>query len=108
MGTQWWRRDFWYWLAVVLAAGLIAYMLIRTAQVDTQLNNQFQQLGSELGAQHAGATRVADYRYVADMQSKLYWPNEPQYVQAIPQANRVYILDDDTLKQFAGYKPGSR
>jgi hypothetical protein len=104
MGTKWWRRDFWYWLAVLLAAGLIAYMLVRTAQMD----NQFEQLGSELVSKHASATRVADYRYVADMHSKLYWPNEPQYVQAIPKDNRVYILDDDTLKQFAGYKPGRK
>jgi hypothetical protein len=104
MGTSWWRRDFWYWLAVVLVAGLIGYMLVRTAQMD----NQFQQLGSELGAKHAAATRVADYRYVADMYSKLYWPNEPRYVEAIPKENRVYILDSDTLKQFAGYKPGSK
>lgn len=102
MGNRWWRRDFWYWLALLLAAGLIVYMLVRAGQLD----NQFQQLGSELGAKHASATRVADYRYVADMQRKLYWPNEQRYVDAIPKENRVYILDDETLQQFAGYKPG--
>lgn len=104
MGIKWWRRDFWYWLVAVLTAGLLAYMLIRAGQ----MGNQFQQLGSELGAKHAAATRVADYRYVGDMRRKLYWPNERRYVEEIQKENRVYILDDDTLKQFAGYQPGGR
>jgi hypothetical protein len=104
MNMRWWRRDFWYWVVLLVVAGLLAWMFIRTGQV----GNQFQQLGTELGQQRAGATRVAEYKYVVDLKTKRYWPNEPRYAQAIDSANRVYVQDDATMKQWTGYKPGPK
>jgi hypothetical protein len=104
LGKTWWQRDFWRWLVLFIAAGLIAYMFISAGR----MSNQFSQLGSELGAQRAEATRVAEYKYVVDLEHKLYYPNEPQYVQAIAREYRVYVVDDETIKQWVGYKPGPR
>ncbi len=99
-----WRQDYWWWLVLLIAAGLIGYMLIRAGE----MSNQFHQLGTELGAQRATVTRVADYKYVVDLQHQLYYPNQPQYVQAIPSQYQVFVEDDETIKQWTGYKPGPR
>jgi hypothetical protein len=104
MNLRWWRRDFVYWLLLLIVAGLLSAVFIRTGQV----NNQFQQLGSELGQQRANAARVSEYKYVVDLQTKRYWPNQPQYAQAIDSKYRVYVLDEETIKQWIGYKPGPK
>lgn len=59
--------------------------------------------------QKAGVPHSAeDYKYVADSRRQLYWPNTAKYINRIPKANRVWILDDATLAQFRGYHPGER
>lgn len=102
VAKTWWRKDFVWWLVLLFAAGCFAYLFLNAGR----MGNQFRELGSELGAQRASATRVAEYKYVVDLEHKLYYPNAPQYVIAIPREHRVYVLDDATIRQWAGYKPG--
>jgi hypothetical protein len=64
--------------------------------------------GDKLVSQGGVPAGVKDYKYVADSRAMLYWPNKPRYANAIPKANRVWIEDDATLKQFAGYVAGQR
>ena len=104
MPKHWWRREFWYWVILLVVAGVLAYMFIRAGQ----MANQFEQLGTELGQQRAEAARVSEYKYVVDLRTKRYWPNEPRYAQAIDREYRVYVMDDETIRQWVGYKPGPK
>lgn len=70
--------------------------------------NQYAQLGEALGERAMQNAAVREFKYVADSRRALYWPNEERYVEAIPQASRVWIRDDETLAEFKGYKPGPR
>ena len=63
-----------------------------------------RQIGKGLGGLSGGQAR--DYRYVADMHRMLYWRNTPANVRKVPKDSRVYILDDESLAQFAGYRRG--
>ena len=87
-------------------AALIGYMFLAGGRLGGV--NQFQQIGSELGQQVSKGRIPQSYKWVGDSQEKLYWPNEPRYVNDIPRSRRVYILDDKTLGEFKGYKPGPR
>ncbi|MBA4358834.1 MAG: hypothetical protein C0405_14035 [Desulfovibrio sp.] len=104
MERIWKRKEFWYWVILAAVAGLLAFMMLRLGE----MNNQFRELGTELGATRAGATRVADYKYVVDLERKLYWPNEPRYSMSIDSKYRVYVQDEETMRQWVGYKPGPR
>lgn len=67
---------------------------------------QYQQFNQELQRVQQDVRLPGEYEYVADMETRLYWPYEKKYVDAIPRERRVYILDAGTLEQFKGYKPG--
>jgi hypothetical protein len=67
---------------------------------------QFRQAGEEMGQLVGEGTVPGSYMYVADVQTKLYWPNRKKYADAIPSDRRVYIKDAETLKEFKGYKAG--
>jgi hypothetical protein len=105
MAPRGWRREYWYWVLLIAAVVLVGYMFLRSSG---PAGGQFGQIGKELGEVRQGAARVGDYEFVADTSTKQYWPNKPRYVNAIARENRVYILDGETLKQFAGYRPGPK
>jgi hypothetical protein len=89
-------------LALVAAVALVLIY----GQRCSGAGGQYAQLGQEMQGRLESGTIPASYAYVADVGTKQYWPNAPRYVDAIPQARRVYILDAATLAEFKGYEPG--
>ena len=88
--------------AVVAAAALVFVYV----QQCSGGGGQFQEIGQEMQGRLQEGTIPASYDYVADYQTKQYWPNEAKYVNAIPEQRRVYILDKETLTEFKGYEAG--
>lgn len=96
------------WLKAILAIALFTLLGVLLARGCGGVN-QYAQLGEALGQRaQTGGTTAQGFAYVGDIRRSLYWPNEPQYVDAIPEADRVWIKDAETLRQFKGYKPGKR
>jgi len=100
-----WRRDAWKWVVLACAAAVLLYMLIRLAVVSPL--NRAPTFGQGLAreTQQGGVRRT--HKFVADMTTGEYWPNELRYSDAIPPQNRVYLQDMETVQQF-GYTPGKR
>jgi hypothetical protein len=95
------------WLAGLLAAGLAAAIWLAFQADSSQEGGQFRQLGESLG-NRSGRVTTSDYAFVANSRTRQYWPNQPRYVNAIPANDRVWILDQETLRDFKGYRPGPR
>lgn len=93
-------------LAVVLF--LVFGILLGVLVARNMGQNQYAELGQALGQRATQNATVRSFKYVADSQRGLYWPNQDRYVEAIPSANRVWIKNDETLAEFKGYKPGPR
>jgi hypothetical protein len=97
------------WIARVvglLVLGGLAWMLFAAVPPASQ-GGQYRQIGVELGQRVKKTGRIPySYAYIADMQTKEYWPNQEPYISRIPKGRRIYILDDATLKQFKGYQRG--
>jgi hypothetical protein len=95
-------------LVKFLLTALLALVLVAFATASSCGNQggQYREMGDTLGTMSQEGNAPASYAYVGDMTTQQYWPNLPQYVDAIPSANRVYILDAESLKEFKGYKPG--
>lgn len=95
------------WLRVLAVAVLaVVLVLLTTAGSCGDGGGQYRELGEGLSGKVSEGTVPGSYMYVADMQTKHYWPNKPKYVDAIPKNNRVYIKDAETLAEFKGYTPG--
>lgn len=86
---------------------MVVLLLLPGCNSDTKAQ-EYRQIGSELTAKRSRMQQMSDYDYVANWQTKQYWPNEQRYVDAIPSAYRVYIQDKRTLDDFKGYTEGPR
>ena len=97
------------WIARIVGITVLVVLgwMLLSSIPKVQQGGQYREIGVELGQRVQRTGRIPyNYKYIADYQTKLYWPNEEQYVNRIPKERRVYILDDDTLSQFKGYKRG--
>jgi len=94
------------WMILIAVSLVLVWAVIALGCVG-QYGAQYQQFGRELGRKQAEVRLPGgDYQYVIDLGSGQYWPFESKYIQAIPEQDRVYVLDDETLAKFKGYKPG--
>jgi len=87
--------------AALGAVGVLGVLIMLALRMGPGKGGQFEQLGQKLGE---GPSR--SYKYVADGSRQLYWPNDTKYVNAIPEADRLYIHDDNDLASFTNYKAG--
>jgi hypothetical protein len=95
-------------LAGLLLALLLGAVLWMAFGYDwSNEGGQYQQLGEQL-ANRRGGVNQSQYKYVANSRTSQYWPNQQRYVDAIPSGDRVFILDDEALSEFRGYRPGPR
>lgn len=98
------------WIARVVGilalAGLLTMLFMAIPQDD---GNRLKQGSQTLVQAAQDSTGIpGSYKYVADFETKKYWPNREPYTGRIPDGRRVYILDDATLSEFKGYTPGRR
>lgn len=91
---------------LLIASLTLVLVVFATASSCENQGGQYREMGEKLGTMSQEGTAPGSYAYVADMTTCQYWPNLPQYVDAIPSANRVYIKDVAALKEFKEYKPG--
>jgi hypothetical protein len=105
MNETWWRRDAWKWVVLACAAAVLLYMLIRLAVVSPLNTAPTFGQGLARETQQGGVRRT--HKFVADMMTGEYWPNEPRYSDAIAPENRVYLRDMAAVEEF-GYRPGRR
>lgn len=95
------------WLrALTVTALALVLVLLTTAGSCGSSGSQYRELGEGLGGKVSEGNVPGSYLYVADMETKHYWPNKAKYVDAIPKKRRVYIKDAETLAEFKGYTPG--
>jgi hypothetical protein len=94
------------WRTLVVAAFLVLLAIVVSAGTCGEGGDQYRELGRGMGEMVREGGVPGSYMYVADIEAKLYWPNQPQYADAIPAERRVYIKDTETLKEFKGYQPG--
>lgn len=92
-------------ITLVAVSLVVAWAVIAFGCVG-MYGDQYRQFGRELGRKQQDVRLPAEYKYVADMETGRYWPRDPEYVEAIPAEHRVYILDDEALEKFKGYRPG--
>ncbi|GEM_PF-3036457 len=95
----------WLHALTVTVLALVLVLLTTAGSCGTD-GGQYRELGEGLGGKVSEGTVPGSYMYVADMQTKQYWPNKSKYVDAIPSKRRVYIKDAETLAEFKGYTPG--
>jgi hypothetical protein len=87
--------------AAIASLGVLGVLIVLALRMNPGGGGQFEELGQKLGEGPARA-----YKYVADRSRQLYWPNEIKYSNAIPQADRLYIRDDQDLAGYSNYQPG--
>ena len=91
------------WIAMLLLVSALGFAA--TASACNQQDGSVAEWGERVG-KDVGKDPAKTYKYVADRERQLYWPNKPAYVSRIPEGRRVWIKDQATLAQFKGYKPG--
>lgn len=94
----------WRWIVLAGAVALLVALLVYGAQCGG--GGQYRSIGEKMQTELQSGRIPGSYMYVADHETKLYWPNQPRYAEKIPANRRVYILDGESLAEFKGYKPG--
>jgi len=90
----------------VIAWGALLGALTLCITANTCSGDQYREMGQKMGEQVQQSGIPQSYMYVADVETKQYWPNQEKYEKAIPDSRRVYILDQETVDGFKGYEPG--
>ena len=95
-----------YAIRLLMLAALVI-MLGAVLNASSCRGGEFHQtLGSKLDADANIARTTSGHKYVADRDTKLYWPNKPKYLNKIPKGSRVWILNDTSLTKYKSFKPG--
>ncbi len=106
MQTSLTKRKAFRWL--MFAALVVSLGAVLNASSCNSGGEFEQTLGGKIDARSNIERTTAGHKYVADMSKRLYWPNKPQYVKKIPEGSRGWILNDENLAKYKGYKPGSQ
>lgn len=106
MRNKAWRALVLRWL---LVAGLATILGTAVNASSCSGGGEFKRtLGSKLDVETAIERTTAEYKYVADRDKRLYWPNKRKYWDNIPKGSRAWILNDENLAKYKGFKPGPR
>ena len=102
---RWWKKQGWKWLVLIAAVALVTLLVMFGGQCASG-GGQYAQIGEQMQGELKSGRIPQSYKYIADMDTKQYWPNKPKYELRIPPNRQVWILNDEQLAKFKGYEPG--